>query len=207
MKLDYDKDYTKTFHSLGIEPWISGFLKSKGSLGKVLDVGCSFGFSALLLKSYLSNAKYLVGVDISPEKISKARRLNLYDELYVADIQDLNPESKFDTLIALEVLHALPASILAYIENFVKKGVHNLSLASLPEGGSVRDLIDRGYVVYRYLLRGLVMVDLKHYNIYLAGQSRFLKAIKILLTILKPILKVTKVLERGYLLAFKQVRR
>jgi len=41
----------------------------------------------------------------------------------------------------------------------------------------------------------------------LAGQSRFLKAIKILLTILKPILKVTKVLERGYLLAFKQVRR
>ena len=79
-------------------------------------------------------------------------------------------------------------------------------MPSLPEGGNVRDLIDRGYVVYRYLLRGLVMVDLKHYSIYLAGQSRFLKAIKILLTILKPILKVTKVLERGYLLAFKQVR-
>ena len=80
-------------------------------------------------------------------------------------------------------------------------------MPSLPEGGSVRDLIDRGYVVYRYLLRGLVMVDLKHYNIYLADQSRFLKATKILLTILKPVLKVTKIFERGYLLAFKQVRR
>ena len=179
MKLDYDKDYTKIFHSPGIEPWISGFLKSKGSLGKVLDVGCGLGFSALLLKSYLGNAEYLVGVDISPEKISKARRLNLYDELYVADIQDFNPESKFDTLIALEVLHGLPASVLACIESLVKKGGFIvLALPSLPEGGSVRDLIDRGYVVYRYLLRGLVMVDLKHYNIYLAGQSRFLKAIK-----------------------------
>jgi len=88
-----------------------------------LDVGCGLGFSALLLKSYLGNAEYLVGVDISPEKISKARRLNLYDELYVADIQDFNPESKFDTLIALEVLHGLPASVLACIESLVKKGV------------------------------------------------------------------------------------
>jgi len=47
------------------------------------------------------------------------------------------------------------------------------------------------------------MVDLKHYNIYLAGQSLFLRAIKALLTILKPLLKVTRILEKGYLLAFK----
>jgi len=35
MKLSYDKGYTKTFLSSRIEPWISGFLKSKSSLGKV----------------------------------------------------------------------------------------------------------------------------------------------------------------------------
>mgnify|MGYP000052909739 CR=1 FL=1 len=204
MSLNYDKSYTNTFHSPGIEPWILGFLKSKSSLGRVLDVGCGLGFSALLLKLYLGNVEYLVGVDISAEKIHKARMLNLYDELHVTDIQSFNPEIKFDTIIALEVLHGLPANALTHIESLVRKGGSIiLALPFLPKGISVTDLIDRGYNVYRYLLRGLVMVDLKHYNIYLAGQSSFLRAIKVLLTILKPLLKVTRILEKGYLLAFK----
>ncbi|MEM2703843.1 MAG: hypothetical protein QXR45_11860, partial [Candidatus Bathyarchaeia archaeon] len=62
MKLTYDRDYTSTFHSPGIEPWITGFLKIKGSLGMVLDLGCGLGFTALLLKLYLNNVEYLVGL-------------------------------------------------------------------------------------------------------------------------------------------------
>ena len=90
MKLTYDKDYTNTFHSPGIEPWITGLLKNKSSLGKVLGIGYGLGLASLLLKLYLDNVEYLVGVDVSAEKIQKAKRLNLYDELYVVDIEILS---------------------------------------------------------------------------------------------------------------------
>jgi len=204
MRLNYDKGYTDTFHSPGIEPWILGFLKSKESLGRVLDVGCGLGFIALLLKLYLGNVEYLVGVDVPPEKIRKAKRLNLYDELHIADIRKFNPETTFYTLIALEILHGFPADILTHIESLVKEGGSIvLALPSSLQGVSIRNLINRGYEVYRYLLRGFVLVDLKQYDIYLAGDSPFLKAIKVFLTILKPLLKITKILEKGYILAFK----
>jgi len=144
-------------------------------------------------------------VDLSSEKISKVKRLNLYDELHVANIQDFNPKIKFDTLMALEVLHGLQAEVLTTIESFVKeKGSIILALPSLPKGMSVEDLIKRGYDVYRYLLRGLILVDLKRYEIHLAGHSTFLKMIKFILTVLKPLLRITGSLKRGYLLAFKQ---
>ena len=146
---------------------------------------------------------YLVGVDISPEKIRKAERLNLYDELHVADIRSFNPEIKFDTVIALEVLHGLPADILTHVESLVKeKGSIILALPALPKGASVKDLINRGYSLYRYLLRGLILVDLRRYDIYLAGHSLFLKTVKVFLTI-KPLLKISKILEKGYILTFK----
>jgi len=181
-----------------------GFLKSKESLGRVLDVGCGLGFTALLLKLYLGNVEYLVGVDVSPEKIRKVKRLNLYDELHIADIRKFNPETTFYTLIALEILHGFPADILTHIESLVKEGGSIvLALPSSLQGVSIRNLINRGYEVYRYLLRGFVLVDLKQYDIYLAGDSPFLKAIKVFLTILKPLLKITKILEKGYILAFK----
>jgi len=204
MKLRYDRDYTDTFHSPGIEPWILGFLKERASLGKVLDVGCGLGFTAFLLKLYLGGVSYLAGVDISSEKIRKVERLNLYDKLHVVDIRSFNPEIKFDTVIALEVLHGLPADILTHVESLAKeKGSIILALPTLPKGVSVKDLIDRGYSLYRYLLRGLILVDLKRYDIYIAGCSRFLKTVKVFLTILKPLLKISKILEKGYILAFK----
>jgi predicted TPR repeat methyltransferase len=88
-----------------------------------------------LLKLYLGNTEYLVGVDVSPEKIHKARGLNLYNELHVADIQEFYSETKFDTLIALEVLHGLPANVLSHIEGLVKEGGSIvLALPTLPKG-------------------------------------------------------------------------
>jgi SAM-dependent methyltransferase len=140
----------------GIEPWILVFLKSKPSLGMVLDVGYGLGFSALMLKLYLGNVKYLVGVDVSSEKVHKAERLNLYDELHVVDIRNFNPLEKFDTIIALEVLHGLSADTLMHIESLVRKGGSLvLALPALPGGINVKDLIKKGYSVYRCILRGL----------------------------------------------------
>ena len=179
-------------------------MKGKRSLGRVLDIGCGLGFTALVLKLYLGNVEYLVGVDISPEKIRKAERLNLYDELHVVDIRNFNPEQKFDTIIALEVLHGLPGDTLVHIESLVKEnGSIVLALPTLPTGISVGDLIKRGYHVYRYLLRGFVLIDLKNHDVYLASQSRFLRAIRFfILKVLKPLLMMST-LKKGYILAFK----
>jgi SAM-dependent methyltransferase len=204
MKPSYDEEYTYAFHSPGIEPWILGFLKSKSSLGRVLDVGCGLGSLALMLKLYLGNVEYLVGIDVSLEKIHKVERLNLYDELHVIDIRNFNLEQRFDTLIALEVLHGLPADALMHIESLVKKsGSIVLVLPALPSGIDAKGLVKRGYKVYRYLLRGFVLIDLNSYDIYLAWQSRFLRVLKLFLTILMPLFKVTGILEKGYILAFK----
>jgi 2-polyprenyl-3-methyl-5-hydroxy-6-metoxy-1,4-benzoquinol methylase len=132
-------------------------------------------------------------------------RLNLYDELHVVDIRNFNSLEKFDMIIALEVLHGLPAGALIHIEGLVKKnGSVVLALPALPSEIAVKGLIKRSYNVYRYLLKGFVLIDLESYDIYLAWQSlRFLRVIKLFLTILMPLLKITRILEKGYILAFK----
>uniref|UniRef100_A0A7J3SLQ9 Class I SAM-dependent methyltransferase n=1 Tax=Fervidicoccus fontis TaxID=683846 RepID=A0A7J3SLQ9_9CREN len=94
-----------------------------------------------MLKLYLGNVEYLVGAEISSEKIHEAKRLNLYDALHVVNIQNFNHEEKFDTLIALEVLHGLSAGALMHIEGLVKKnGSVILALPALPSGIDVKDL-------------------------------------------------------------------
>jgi predicted TPR repeat methyltransferase len=90
VRLNYDEYYTNTLHSPGIESWIFGFLKSMYSLDRVLDIDCCLGFLAPYSNFTWANVEYLVGVDISPEEIDKAKRLNLYDELYIANIEGLN---------------------------------------------------------------------------------------------------------------------
>jgi len=138
-------------------------------------------------------------------RVRKAERLNLYDELHVVDIRNFNSLEKFDMIIALEVLHGLPAGALIHIEGLVKKnGSVVLALPALPSEIGVKGLIKRSYNVYRYLLKGFVLIDLESYDIYLAWQSsRFLRVIKLFLTILMPLLKITRILEKGYILAFK----
>jgi SAM-dependent methyltransferase len=156
MKPIYDEEYTYVFHSPGIEPWILGFLKSKPSLGRVLDVGCGLGFSALMLKLYLGSVEYLVGVDVSLEKVRKAERLNLYDELHVVDIRNFKPLEKFDMIIALEVLHGLPAGTLTHIETLVREGGSVvLALPALPSGIDVEGLIKRATASIDTCLGGL----------------------------------------------------
>jgi predicted TPR repeat methyltransferase len=50
---------------------------------RILDAGCGTGLAAPLLKPLASQ---LVGVDLSPKMIDKARERSLYDELVVAEL-------------------------------------------------------------------------------------------------------------------------
>ena len=71
---------------------------------------------------------------------------------------------------------------------------------------NVEELLRRNCKVYRYLLRGFVLVDLHSYEVLKMPGSRLFRIVKFLLTILKPFMKALKVFRRvlkGYLLAFK----
>jgi SAM-dependent methyltransferase len=204
MELEYDQNYTYTFHSPGLEPWIMGFIK-KNTWANALDLGCGMGFNAFTLKLYLKNIDYLVGLDISVEKLHKAKKLGLYGDVIVADAR--NPPFRvntFDLLLSMDVIHIFSADIFDAIESVSKKG-HTIALSMpyLPEGVSIKYLASRGYSSYRYLLRGFVLIDLEKYNVILAVNSRFFRRLKTLLTILMPFLRISSTLKKGYTLAFK----
>lgn len=202
MSLSYDKEYTNVFHSPGIEPWITGFLKSK-RYKVALDLGCGLGFMSLILKLYLKNIEYLVGLDISREKLIKTKELNLYDDLLLADARVPPFRNRtFDLVVSIEVLHGLPRHVLEELETLSRNSMV-LTLPTLPKGIGVSYFAERGYRCYRYLLRGFILVGLNDYKILLALDSRFFKVARFFLYLLKPILKAIKFFERGYILAFK----
>jgi len=204
MRLNYNEDYTNAFHSPGIEPWITGFLRGK-SPKTLVDVGCGLGFTALLLRLYLCYGGYLVGLDVLADKVSKAKKLGLYDDLVVGDAKKPPFKSEvFDTFISLEVLHDLPGEVLTSNEEIVKEnGCIMLVLPYLPKGITVKDLISRDYDLYRCFLRGLILVNLRSYKVLLARNSTFFKVISALLAFLTPLFRLTSFFKDGYLLALK----
>jgi len=68
----------------------------------ILDLGCGTGLCAPLFRDL---ARKLVGIDLAPRMIEKARGKNLYDELRVGDIAvpDLKFNALFDLIIAADV--------------------------------------------------------------------------------------------------------
>ena len=111
-------------------------------------------FTSLILKLYLTNVEYLVGLDFSCAKLLNARRLKLYDDLVVADARMLPFKDRgFDLVISIEVIHGVSVSTLESIEACQRNSIV-LALPMLPKGVSAKRLIEKGYSCYRYLLRG-----------------------------------------------------
>ena len=68
----------------------------------ILDLGCGTGLSGTAFAAF---AKHLVGVDLSPGMLAKAKARSIYDELIVSDIESLPPTlTGFDLVIAADVL-------------------------------------------------------------------------------------------------------
>ena len=68
----------------------------------ILDLGCGTGLSGIAFADF---AARLIGVDLSPGMLTKARSLSLYDDLIVADIEELPAQlTGFDLIIAADVL-------------------------------------------------------------------------------------------------------
>jgi SAM-dependent methyltransferase len=204
--MSYGESYTNTFHSPGLEPWICGIVEKSRPIS-VLDVGCGLGFWGFILKG-LQLVPHVVGVDIDPVKVEFAKKLGVYDELYVSDIRTFSYFKRFDATIAVEALHGiLDVELLRRLEALTERsGVIVLSLPYLPRSITVNELIGMGYVVYRYILRGFFLVRVDRAEVHVRpSRLRLWRVLGLVTRLLHPMLKLLGVLERGYLLAYKVV--
>jgi predicted TPR repeat methyltransferase len=200
----YDLGYTLTFHSPGIEPWICGLLR-QFKPSDVLDVGCGLGLWGLILKGYLGCSR-VVGVDVDHAKVDFAKRLGVYDELYASDVRTFSYPKPFDAIVAVEAVHGfLDVELLERLEGLAKRGgLIILALPTLPRSIAASELVQQGYAVYRYFLRGFILVRIDKAEVRTAPSGPW-RALGHLIRLFHPMLKLLGVLERGYLLAYKVV--
>ena len=118
------------------EQMLIDYLKKNVSFSNVLEVGCGFGRITKLLLSNFSEITDYVAVDLSPEQIENAKKyVSEVDnknalKFIVSDIQSLTLDTKYDLVIAPEVLlHILPAEIkdlMAKLGSWSKKNIVNI---------------------------------------------------------------------------------
>jgi SAM-dependent methyltransferase len=118
------------------EQMLIDYLKKQVLFSTVLEVGCGFGRITRLLLSNFPEITEYVAVDLSPEQIENAKKyVSGVDKrtalrFIVSDIQSLQLDSKYDLVIAPEVLlHILPSEIkdvIARLEGWSKRNIVNI---------------------------------------------------------------------------------
>lgn len=94
------------------EAALRGVLRSF-TFDSVLDVGCGFGRIGELVYAINPNVRYL-GVDLSPDQLDAARhRLPLSARFAVVDARQLDLMTKYDLVVASEVLMHVPPDDVA----------------------------------------------------------------------------------------------
>jgi ubiquinone/menaquinone biosynthesis C-methylase UbiE len=115
------------------EQMLTEYLKKNISFSTVLEVGCGFGrITRILLSNFPEITEYIV-VDLSPEQIENAKNYVMEADkrgvvrFIVSDIQSLEINSKYDLVIAPEVLlHILPSEIKEVIAKLVRWSRKNI---------------------------------------------------------------------------------
>jgi 2-polyprenyl-3-methyl-5-hydroxy-6-metoxy-1,4-benzoquinol methylase len=98
---------------------------SKLEFSSVLEIGCGFGRITKLMINNFPNIKSYSAIDISPDNISKTKKLFDSQKInfQVSTIQNYNPSEKYDLVLSVYVLMHVPPK---EIEQVIKKSV-NLS--------------------------------------------------------------------------------
>jgi SAM-dependent methyltransferase len=112
------------------------YLKRNISFSTVLELGCGFGRITKIILSNFPEVTDYVAVDLSPHQIENARNYVMGSDksgvlkFVISDIQSLEMNSKYDLVIAPEVLlHILPSEIKEVLVKMVgwsRKSVVNI---------------------------------------------------------------------------------
>ena len=99
--------------------WLEGQLQGLPPVNRVLDLGCANGALGSVIRRRYPNAE-LVGIDVSPRMVAAAKQKDIYNELYVADLEQplaVSSEPRFDLAVALGFLEFLvePAKLLVQV--------------------------------------------------------------------------------------------
>ena len=117
-----------------------------GPFKRMLDLGCGTGLTGGSLRDMADD---ITGIDLSEKMVEIAHEKDLYETLYVAEVEDFledNEEESFDLVTATDVLPylgALEPLFFGTSENMTAGGIFVFSSETLPEDA----LAGRGFMV------------------------------------------------------------
>jgi predicted TPR repeat methyltransferase len=107
-----------------------------GPFQRMLDLGCGTGLTGGTLRDLVDD---ITGIDISENMVEIAHEKDLYETLYVAEVEDFledNDDEPFDLVTATDVLPylgALEPLFFGTAENMVNGGLFIFSSETLPD--------------------------------------------------------------------------
>ncbi|MBW9115117.1 class I SAM-dependent methyltransferase [Rhizobium cauense] len=149
-----------------------------GSFKRMLDLGCGTGLTAEAIGDMCED---MTGIDLSEKMVEIAHEKELYETLFVAEVEDFlddNDEDPFDLITATDVLPylgALEPLFFGAAENLNPGGLFIFSSEELPEplangqsymvGPHQRFLHSAAYIRERLSATGFKLVEMTEINV------------------------------------------
>jgi predicted TPR repeat methyltransferase len=149
-----------------------------GPFKRMLDLGCGTGLTGGTLRDLCED---ITGIDISENMVEIAHEKDLYETLYVAEIEDFledNDDEPFDLITATDVLPylgALEPLFFGAAENMVDGGIFVFSSETLPDdvmagrpymvGPHQRFAHSAAYIRERLAATGFSVIEMEEINV------------------------------------------
>lgn len=149
-----------------------------GPFKRMLDLGCGTGLTGGTLRDIVGD---ITGIDISENMVEVAHEKDIYETLFVAEVEDFlddNDEEPFDLITATDVLPylgALEPLFFGTAENMTPGGLFIFSSETLPEaamagrpymvGPHQRFAHSEAYVRERLTATGFELVEITDINV------------------------------------------
>ncbi|WP_440410734.1 methyltransferase domain-containing protein [Neorhizobium petrolearium] len=147
-----------------------------GPFKRMLDLGCGTGLTGGTLRDMVDD---ITGIDLSENMVEIAHEKDLYETLYVAEVEDFledNDDEPFDLVTATDVLPylgALEPLFFGAAENMVAGGIFVFSSETLPAsdgrpyvvGPHQRFLHSEAYIRTRLADTGFEIVEISEINV------------------------------------------
>ena len=147
-----------------------------GRFKRMLDLGCGTGLTGGTLRDMVDD---ITGIDISENMVEIAHEKELYETLYVAEVEDFledNDDEPFDLITATDVLPylgALEPLFFGAAENMLPGGIFIFSSETLPAsdgrsyivGPQQRFLHSEAYIRTRLAETGFDLIEITEINV------------------------------------------